>query len=47
MLDYYHRIAVFYQAVDDFEEYVDVLEVQTCRRFVEDVERALALFSAR
>ena len=40
VLDHHDRVAVVAQPVQHGEQHLDVVEVQACRRLVEDVQRA-------
>ena len=44
MLDDDKRMTALEQPVEGLEQYVDVVEMQPCRRFVEDKQRRLRLF---
>src|ERR1700722_3152297 len=46
MLNHYDGVAEFYQARQDIEQAANVFKVQTCRRFVQNVERLAGLATA-
>src|SRR4051794_33385338 len=43
VLDDHDRIALVAQAMDHFQEQIDVMEMQAGGRFVEDIERAASI----
>ena len=38
MLDHHHAVALFDEAVEDFEEFADIVEVEAGGRLVQDIE---------
>ena len=39
MLDQQHRVAGIHQSIERDQQLLDIRQMQTCRRLVEDVER--------